>query len=256
MENHFNCIYCYINKVNGKRYIGQTKDFNRRHKQHLHNNEQLIDKKIKEYGKENFYVEILEENLNSDELDIREIYYINLFDTLVDNGKGYNVAIRGKGSCPKKMPVIQININGELIKKYDSIIEATDELGNNTGNIIRSCRTGQATKGYIFIYDSIEKILNLYYESDLSLLNYELINYGLENMILLYGIHKTKEIIERSFKDIEFFKNIPLWLLSEEEWLNLYVFFNCVEEEINKIKDKFIVLYMLYTNEINLQKLL
>lgn len=34
MSNHFNCIYMYINKVNGKRYVGKAKDFNKRHKQH------------------------------------------------------------------------------------------------------------------------------------------------------------------------------------------------------------------------------
>ena len=35
MSNHFNCIYMYINKVNGKRYVGKAKDFNKRHNQHL-----------------------------------------------------------------------------------------------------------------------------------------------------------------------------------------------------------------------------
>lgn len=35
MLNHFNCIYMYINKVNGKRYVGKAKDFNKRHNQYL-----------------------------------------------------------------------------------------------------------------------------------------------------------------------------------------------------------------------------
>ena len=30
MENHFNCIYMYENKINGKIYIGQAINFNKR----------------------------------------------------------------------------------------------------------------------------------------------------------------------------------------------------------------------------------
>ena len=34
-ENYYNCIYMYINKINNKKYIGQAKNFNKRHKQHI-----------------------------------------------------------------------------------------------------------------------------------------------------------------------------------------------------------------------------
>ena len=27
MENHYNCIYMYVNKINGKGYVGKAEDF-------------------------------------------------------------------------------------------------------------------------------------------------------------------------------------------------------------------------------------
>ncbi len=29
MDNHYNCIYMYINKINGHKYVGQAKNFNK-----------------------------------------------------------------------------------------------------------------------------------------------------------------------------------------------------------------------------------
>ena len=43
-----NVIYCYTNKINGKRYVGQTvQKLKKRHGQHL-SGKQLIDKKLKQ----------------------------------------------------------------------------------------------------------------------------------------------------------------------------------------------------------------
>lgn len=97
MENHFNCIYMYINKVNGKRYIGKAKDFNKRHKQHL-KGKLIIDKAIRKYGEENFEIVILEENVETDsQLNELEKLYIKKYDSYRKNGKGYNVADGGTG---------------------------------------------------------------------------------------------------------------------------------------------------------------
>ena len=105
MENHFNCIYCYTNTVNGKRYVGQTKDFNRRHKQHIKQSHNKNNKynynypfhcAIRKYGIENFKVEILKENLSAQcLLNFWECYYIDKYNSLAKNKKGYNVASGG-----------------------------------------------------------------------------------------------------------------------------------------------------------------
>ena len=97
MENHFNCIYMYVNKVNGKRYVGKAKDFIERHKRHL-KGKLLIDKKLREYGEENFEIIILEENVETDsQLGQLEDFYITKYDTYCKNGKGYNIAEGGHG---------------------------------------------------------------------------------------------------------------------------------------------------------------
>ena len=64
-------IYCYTNKINGKKYIGQTNNLINRKKQHIqdsihqhlgHENayQQPIHCAIRKYGIENFDISIIE----------------------------------------------------------------------------------------------------------------------------------------------------------------------------------------------------
>lgn len=92
-------IYLITNLVNGKKYVGQTTDYQRRMYQHKTRNEEIIDKKIQEYGVENFSFEIIEDNIDTqEELDEKEKYYISLFNTKIENGHGYNVQDGGKNN--------------------------------------------------------------------------------------------------------------------------------------------------------------
>ena len=109
MENHYNCIYMYTNKINGKGYAGQTNDFNRRYKEHIDaminkNNDEYnkpIHCALRKYGLDNFDVEILKENLNTQcLLNLYECYYIKKFDLLCKNGKGYNISDGGSNGNP------------------------------------------------------------------------------------------------------------------------------------------------------------
>ena len=96
MNNHYNCIYMYVNKINNHKYIGLTDNFERRYKEHIRGKEQLIDKKIKEYGIENFEIKILAENVKSKEkLNEYEKFFIKRYNTLAKNGNGYNIADGG-----------------------------------------------------------------------------------------------------------------------------------------------------------------
>lgn len=93
-------IYCIENKINHKKYIGQSVNINQRRNQHknellrnCHDNDYL-QKSFNKYGLENFEFYILEE-CSPENLDDREIYYINYYQTLDDN-YGYNLKAGGQ----------------------------------------------------------------------------------------------------------------------------------------------------------------
>ena len=85
-------IYKITKKENGKSYIWQSNDIERRFKEHTFKNKIPIDKAIQKYGKENFQFEILEE-CSLDELDEKERYWINYYNTY--KGFGYNCSEGG-----------------------------------------------------------------------------------------------------------------------------------------------------------------
>ena len=97
MENHFNCIYMYVNKINKKVYIGKAKDFIKRHEQHL-KGDLIIDRALKKYGEENFSIVFLEEDVEDNlQLNQLEKFYISEYDSYCKSGKGYNIAEGGNG---------------------------------------------------------------------------------------------------------------------------------------------------------------
>ena len=107
--NHYNCVYLYTNKINGKKYVGQTNDLNRRHKEHIsisksetrRNSNVPFHLALRKYGEESFTVEILIENLESQELlNYYETLYIKELNTLANNGHGYNVSSGGSNGNP------------------------------------------------------------------------------------------------------------------------------------------------------------
>ena len=107
-----NYIYCYTNKQNGKKYVGQTNNIKRRYRQHKEDSftnyndaryNQAIHCAIRKYGLDNFDFEILEvlENKTSEEVNERETYWIREKSSLAPNGynlKAIGEANRGRNS--------------------------------------------------------------------------------------------------------------------------------------------------------------
>lgn len=92
-------IYKITNTVNGKVYIGQTaQTLEKRFYQHCRVYEairtSIITKAIKKYGKENFLIEQIDFAENDEELDKKEKYWINFYDSY-NISKGYNLSPGG-----------------------------------------------------------------------------------------------------------------------------------------------------------------
>ena len=116
----FGYIYKITNKINGKCYIGQTKNHvNKRFQEHKrvskNKNSSIYDyplyRAFRKYGIENFSFEEIEK-CNLDDLDERENYWINYFDSLCN---GYNQIPGGYGGNRIVLD------EKEVIKKYDTL---------------------------------------------------------------------------------------------------------------------------------------
>ena len=83
-------IYKTTNLINGKIYIGQDKNNN----PNYYGSGDLIKKAIKKYGKKNLIKEVLCVCEKIDELNSKEKYYINEYNS-TDKNIGYNIAIGG-----------------------------------------------------------------------------------------------------------------------------------------------------------------
>ena len=107
-------IYCITNKLNGKQYIGQSIDIERRFKEHVKFGKDCsyIDRSIKKHGENVFDFKILYE-CSEEELDCEEQKFIKLYGTYKE---GYNLTWGGDFN-PSKHPEIAKKI-GEARKKY------------------------------------------------------------------------------------------------------------------------------------------
>lgn len=101
-------IYKITNLINNKYYIGQD----HKNDPEYYGSGRIINNSIKKYGKENFKKEILEYCVDDDELNEKEIFWINKLNSIVPNG--YNIT---KGGTGGDTFTFQDNIRKEEIKK-------------------------------------------------------------------------------------------------------------------------------------------
>lgn len=136
-------IYKIENKINGKIYIGQSVNIERRwrdHKVRSKNENDILYQEIREYGIDFFDFSILEECLQN-ELYEKEIYWINFYDSY---NNGYNKTLGGLGitCCGIKLTKEQVDdIKDLLIQNKLSYNDISNKY-NISKNLISLINTG------------------------------------------------------------------------------------------------------------------
>lgn len=181
-------IYCITNKVNGKKYVGQTKtDIPTRwrgHKSDVTNPKAqkfAIHLAMQKYGIDNFNIQQIEklENFTPEELSSllndKEIFYIKSFQTLAPNG--YNLTEGGEPGNIESKKVCQYNTFGSFINEYPSITEAALLSNGNPKAISACCMHHLKTSGgFVWEYKGnkpriIHNKKNSFYKVDQYLMN-------------------------------------------------------------------------------------
>ena len=94
IKEYYGFIYITTCKVNGKKYIGQKK-FNRDWEDYLGSGT-ILKRAIKLYGEDKFERVIIDKAKDKEELDLKEIFWINFFDA-VNSKEYYNIHEGGCG---------------------------------------------------------------------------------------------------------------------------------------------------------------
>ena len=126
-------IYQYTNKINNKKYVGQTNNFQRRLNEHKScsfnpksvNYDDKIHQAIRKYGLNNFDIEVLEVINNADNYELvnkREAYWIKEKESLITQW-GYNILEGGKNCWRSFLTPDDVSLIKTLIKNGTSYSE-------------------------------------------------------------------------------------------------------------------------------------
>lgn len=141
-------IYKITNLVNNKVYIGQTvNSFNQRYSgagvgveriTHLKATNEHLLRAIGKYGTKNFKVEIIEQCNTVEELNSRETYYIELYDSNNDE-KGYNKLGGGDNAYWNWKKVLGVYVSNEiqLERQLRDIKRVSKKTGIHYKRIVR-----------------------------------------------------------------------------------------------------------------------
>lgn len=141
-------IYKIQNKINGHIYIGKTsRTLNKRWQEHVNyalaGGTTALAKAIKKYGKDNFELFIVEDNIDNDLLNEKEKTYINFYQSNNSN-IGYNETDGGDGGrTSSKLSQAQVSEIIKLIQTSDIPLSDIARMYNIHKSIIININNGK-----------------------------------------------------------------------------------------------------------------
>lgn len=140
-------IYKTTNLINGKYYIGKDEKNN---PEYLGSGK-ILKQSISKHGVTNFKKEILEACKTKEELNEREVYWINALSATT---LGYNITDGGTGGRTKFNKIYQFDKSGALIKEWDSAAEINRVLKFHQSSILKACKGKLlSVNGFIWSYN-------------------------------------------------------------------------------------------------------
>lgn len=119
-------IYLYTNKLNNKKYVGQSVNIEQRFISHLKSYSTPFDIELHNVGLDNFSFEIIE-LCKKEELNQKEKYWIEFYDTY---NNGYNQTT-GNGQSEKLLTLDDLNNNPLTFKYKKNICDELKKKGYN-----------------------------------------------------------------------------------------------------------------------------
>lgn len=189
-------IYKTTNLINGKIYVGQDSKNNPKYL----GSGVIFLKAIKKYGKENFIKETIEYVNSFDELNDKEIYWIDKYNS-TNKEIGYNITSGGNNAViPKEI----------LLKRSEKVKKEGTYKGKNNSN---------------FKYDILKDDL---YEK------YILKNLKIDEIANFYGCHKT--VISKNLKKYNIVKPLSnKYCFNKQDLYKYYMIDNLSYSSISKI---------------------
>lgn len=200
-------IYCIVNKENGKRYVGKSKNIYKRMHQHRYdlikgrsrNENNYLSASFIKYGIENFLYEVLEV-CSIESCCERELYWMDYFDTN-NKDKGYNIR-RDSSSGMITSKETSDKISKRLRKEWSLGIRSGhgDKLKSNWSNNIERKELQSKVMTKVKTKYTYDVICESFYFTDASYKDLCLL--GLKNVIGSFFSKKSDDVYYKNYRVI------------------------------------------------------